>query len=143
MGYGQIAYSPLQAGPYLNPGIEKYDYNPTKAKEQLEQAGWETGADGIYEKNGIRLAFAINCGEGDQVRIDMAKICAQQLREIGADVTVAVNAQTDWANQEAYLIGWGSVRSRTTTPTKYSALKKVPTSAPIPTAKLTAADRGA
>ena len=108
MGYGQIAYSSLQAGPYLNPGIEKYDYNPTKAKEQLEQAGWETGADGIYEKNGIRLAFAINCGEGDQVRIDMAKICAQQLREIGADVTVAVNAQTDWANQEAYLIGWGS-----------------------------------
>ena len=38
----------------------------------------------------------------------MANICAQQLREIGADVTVQVKAEIDWANQESYLIGWGS-----------------------------------
>ena len=38
----------------------------------------------------------------------MATICAQQLQAIGVDATVAVNAETDWAGQEAYLIGWGS-----------------------------------
>ena len=38
----------------------------------------------------------------------MATICAQRLQAIGVDATVAVNAETDWAGQEAYLIGWGS-----------------------------------
>ena len=38
----------------------------------------------------------------------MSNLCAQQLREIGADVRVQVDAQVDWAGQEAYLIGWGS-----------------------------------
>jgi len=108
LGKGKVAYSPLQMSEYNNPDIEKYDYNPEKAKSLLQAGGWKQGADGIYEKDGTRLAFTINCGEGDQVRVDMANICAQQLREIGVDVKVAMNAQTDWENQESYLIGWGS-----------------------------------
>ena len=108
LGHGEVAYSPLQAGPYNNEEMEKFSYNPDKAKELLESAGWSLNGDGIYQKGDTVLSFKINCGEGDQVRIDMANICAQQLCEIGADVTVAVNAKTDWANQEAYLIGWGS-----------------------------------
>ena len=31
LGHGQVAYSPLQAGPYNNPDIEKYEYDPDKA----------------------------------------------------------------------------------------------------------------
>jgi peptide/nickel transport system substrate-binding protein len=38
----------------------------------------------------------------------MANICAQNLNEIGCDVTVDVPAEVDWAGQDAYLIGWGS-----------------------------------
>ena len=94
-------------GPYNNDKINKYSYDPEKTQELLEQAGW-IKKDGVYEKDGDRLAFTITCGEGDQVRIDMATICAQQLREIGADVNVAVEANVDWEGQEAYLIGWGS-----------------------------------
>lgn len=108
LGYGQVAYSPLQAGPYNDPEMEKYSYDPAKTKQLLEQQGWKIGQNGIYEKDGVPLAFAIHCAEGDQVRIDMAAICAQQLREVGADVTVKVDAEIDWENQEAYLIGWGS-----------------------------------
>ncbi len=108
LGHGEVAYSPLQMGPYNNPDIEKFSYNPQKAQEELEKAGWKKGDDGIYAKNGTRLSFKINCGEGDQVRIDMATICAEQLRSIGVEASVAVNAKTDWAGQETYLIGWGS-----------------------------------
>ena len=108
LGHGQVAYSPLQAGPYNNPDMEKFSYDPQRAQDELQAAGWTMGADGIWEKDGQKLSFAINCSEGDQVRIDMANICAQQLREIGADVTVQVKAEIDWANQESYLIGWGS-----------------------------------
>lgn len=108
LGLGEVAYSPLQAGPYNNPNIEKYTYDPQKAKAELEAAGWTLNSDGIYQKGDTLLRFTINCSEGDQVRIDMANICAQQLREIGADVSVAVSSEIDWAGQEAYLIGWGS-----------------------------------
>ena len=50
LGYGEVAYSPLQMGKYNNPDIEKFDYNPNKTKELLEDAGWKIGNDGIYEK---------------------------------------------------------------------------------------------
>ena len=108
LGYGKVAYSPLQAGEYVNEDIEKFEYSPAKAKELLEESGWKLGDDGIYEKDGAKLSFELVCGEGDQVRVDMANFCAQQLKEIGADVKVAIKAKVDWANQDAYLIGWGS-----------------------------------
>lgn len=108
LGHGQVAYSPLQAGAYNNPDIEKYEYDPQKAEQLLKEAGWSKGEDGIYAKNGQKLEFTINCSQGDQVRIDMANICAQNLGEIGVKVTVESPAEIDWAGQEAFLIGWGS-----------------------------------
>lgn len=108
LGHGQAAYSPLQMGDYNNEDIEKYSYNPDKTMELLEKAGWKKGSDGIYEKNGQKLEFTINCSQGDQVRIDMANICAQNLKEVGVAAKVEVPSETDWAGQDAYLIGWGS-----------------------------------
>ena len=66
------------------------------------------GDDGYYEKDGDQLAFTISNGQADQVRIDMSNICAQNLQDIGVNCKVEVVAETDWANQDAYLIGWGS-----------------------------------
>ncbi len=108
LGHGEPAYSPLQAGPYNNSAIEKYDYDPEKTRTLLEQFGWQKNKDGIYEKNGQPLAFTINCSRGDQVRIDMANICAQYFGDVGADVTVEIPAEIDWTGQDAFLIGWGS-----------------------------------
>lgn len=108
LGHGQVAYSPLQAGPFNNSDIEKYEYNPDKAEQLLQDAGWVKGDDGIYEKNGQKLEFTINCSQGDQVRIDMANICAQNFGDIGVRVTVESPAETDWEGQDAFLIGWGS-----------------------------------
>lgn len=108
LGHGEKAFSPLQAGAYVNNDIEKFEYNKEKSKQELEKLGWKVNSNGIYEKDGTKLRFTINCSEGDQVRIDMANICAQQFKEIGIDVNVSINPNIDWANQDAYLIGWGS-----------------------------------
>ena len=79
-----------------------------KAKEILEAAGCEMGDDGFYYRDGEKVGFVISVSAGDQVRIDMAQIAAQELKEIGMDVSVEIPAQTDWAGQMAFLIGWGS-----------------------------------
>lgn len=108
LGQGLAAYGPLQRNVYHYEDVEKYDYNPDKAKALLESLGCVMGSDGYYTRDGQRLGFTINCSAGDQVRIDMAQIAAQQLKQIGIDVKVEVPAQIDWSNQEAFLIGWGS-----------------------------------
>lgn len=108
LGQGMAAYGPLQRNIYNNENVEHYDYNPEKAKAVLEAAGCTLEEDGFYYRDGEKLGFVISVGAGDQVRVDMAQAAAQQLREIGLDVTVEIPAQVDWGGQMAYLIGWGS-----------------------------------
>ena len=73
-----------------------------------KRQGCTLGEDGFYVRNGETVGFTISVGAGDQVRLDIAQIAAQQLKQIGMNVNVEVPAQVDWANQQAYLIGWGS-----------------------------------
>ncbi|WP_294174845.1 ABC transporter substrate-binding protein [uncultured Clostridium sp.] len=108
LGYGDIAYSPIQKNKYNDENMEKFDYNPDMTKSILEENGWVLGSDGIYEKNGTKLSFELVCPEGDQERIDIANFSAQQLKEVGVDAKVAIKSNIDWENQDSYLIGWGS-----------------------------------
>lgn len=108
LGQGMTAYGPLQRNIYNNEEVEHYDYDPQKAKAVLEDAGCEMGDDGFYYRDGEKVGFIISVGAGDQVRVDIAQIAAQQLQQIGMDVTVEIPAQVDWGGQMAYLIGWGS-----------------------------------
>ena len=108
LGQGMAAYGPLQRNIYNYEDVEHYDYDPEKARAVLEAAGCVLGEDAFYTRNGETVGFVLSVGAGDQVRIDMAQIVAQQLREIGMDVTVDIPAQVDWSGQMAYLIGWGS-----------------------------------
>jgi len=40
---------------YTEEGINTYNYDPEKAKQLLDEAGWVPGADGIREKDGVKL----------------------------------------------------------------------------------------
>lgn len=109
LGEGFTAYSPIQLNKYNYEGVEHYDYDPDKAAEILESAGCEKDGEGYWCRNGERIGFTINATPGDQVRIDMAQIAAQQLRQIGLDVKANVPADgIDWGGQECCIIGWGS-----------------------------------
>lgn len=109
LGYGDVAYSPLQMNIYNYEGVEQYAYNPAKAEAVLISAGCEKDSEGFWVRNGERIGFTINATPGDQVRIDMAQIAAQQLRQIGLDVKANVPAEgIDWGGQECCIIGWGS-----------------------------------
>jgi len=52
--YGEVANVPVSkvSWSYNDEGINKYEFNVSKAKELLDQAGWKVGKDGIREKDG-------------------------------------------------------------------------------------------
>ena len=108
LGQGIAAYGPLQRNPYHYEAVEHYDYNPQKAREILETAGCTLDKDGFYYRNGEKIGFTISVAAGDQARVDIAQAAAQQLEEVGIDVSVEIPPRVDWEKQMAYLIGWGS-----------------------------------
>ncbi|MDO5134748.1 MAG: ABC transporter substrate-binding protein [Eubacteriales bacterium] len=109
LGCGDIAYGPLQRNVYNYEDVEHYDYDPQKAEEALTQAGCEKDEEGFWCRSGERISFTINATPGDQVRVDMAQIAAQQLVQLGLDVKANVPAEgIDWGGQECCIIGWGS-----------------------------------
>lgn len=65
----------------------KYTYDPNKANQLLDQAGWVKGSDGIRAKGGKRLSFTIWGQSGSPV-IDGYMASMQQLwRAIGVECT--------------------------------------------------------
>jgi peptide/nickel transport system substrate-binding protein len=108
LGDGIPAYGPLARNEFNDDSIKQEAYDPEAAKKIIEENGWTLGDDGIYEKDGQKLTFTINCMEGDQVRADLAAIACQNLQDIGVDAKYEVKSEIDWENQEAFLIGWGS-----------------------------------
>ena len=108
LGQGMAAYSPLQRNRYNNENVERYDYDPDRARQIFEGAGCVLGDDGFYTRNGEAVGFTISVMAGEQDRIDIAQAAAQQLREVGIQCTVEIPAQMDWGGQMACLIGWGS-----------------------------------
>ncbi len=108
LGQGMAAYSPLQRNRFNNENVERYDYDPDRARQILEDAGCVLGDDGFYTRNGEPVGFTISVMAGEQDRIDIAQAAAQQLREVGIQCMVEIPAQMDWGGQMACLIGWGS-----------------------------------
>ena len=74
----------------INWGYEKkageiYKYDPVKAKQLLEEAGWKEGPGGIRQKNGQNLEIALGTWENGVVEVLQA-----QLRDIGVDLKIQV-----------------------------------------------------
>ena len=85
-GHAQVANvpnSPLSWA-YTEDGITKYNFDQTKAKKLLENAGWKVGTDGIREKGGVKLKLNYLTRKGDDVFISIAK---ENYKDLGIDFT--------------------------------------------------------
>lgn len=67
--------------------IEMPQFDPGEAARMLEIAGWQRARDGIRRKGDVRLAFTISTSNDPQ-RVKIAEEAANQIRSLGADVTV-------------------------------------------------------
>lgn len=60
-GYGKVANVPIApiSWAYNTQGVNPFAYNPDKARQLLDAAGWKPGADGIRVKDGKRLELTL------------------------------------------------------------------------------------
>jgi peptide/nickel transport system substrate-binding protein len=71
-----------------DPKLPPYNYDPTKAAQLLDEAGWTLGADGIRYKDGQPLKFTyLNINIGGPLG-KMATVVQAQLRQLGFDIAI-------------------------------------------------------
>ncbi len=67
---------------------EHYAYDPDKAEKLLSEAGWTVGADGIREKDGVRLSLDVYEAKPQPLSKQTLELVSQQLKKIGVELNV-------------------------------------------------------
>jgi peptide/nickel transport system substrate-binding protein len=115
-GIGQVAQGtmPVPSWAYAPDQITtKYTYDPKKAEQLLDQAGWAKGPDGIRAKGGQKLSFTLWTNAGNKVREQYVTVMQQQWKAIGVDATpkteewnAFLTRITETHDFEVYLVGF-------------------------------------
>jgi peptide/nickel transport system substrate-binding protein len=84
----------------------KYEFNIARAVELLDKAGWQTGSDGIREKDGVRLKLVYQTSI-NAPRQKNQQIVKQACQQAGIDVEIkavpaAVYFSSDLGNPDTY-----------------------------------------
>lgn len=109
-GYGTPAYSVCDSSPWGSPDM-KVETDVEAAKKLLDEAGWASGEDGVRSKDGIRAAFDMYYASDDSVRQALAAEFADQMKELGIEVSIKGASWDDIYPHEfstPILWGWGS-----------------------------------
>jgi peptide/nickel transport system substrate-binding protein len=97
-GTVQVANTNISPGAWFFADQTPATYDPEKAKQILEDAGWKAGADGTREKGGLKAKIEL-CTTTRQVRIDTLALIAEKLKEVGIEaVPNAVDAASIFAD---------------------------------------------
>jgi peptide/nickel transport system substrate-binding protein len=97
-GTVQIANTNISPGAWFFADQPPATFDPEKAKQILDDAGWKAGADGIREKDGTKAKIEL-CTTTRQVRIDTLALIADWLKDVGIEAVVnAVDASNIFAD---------------------------------------------
>ncbi|HKG19283.1 MAG TPA: peptide ABC transporter substrate-binding protein [Candidatus Limnocylindrales bacterium] len=83
-GTVQVANTNISPGAWFFADQSPATFDPEKAKQILEDAGWKAGSDGIREKDGLKAKIEL-CTTTRQVRIDTLALIANWLKDIGIE----------------------------------------------------------
>jgi peptide/nickel transport system substrate-binding protein len=97
-----------------------YPYDPNRAKQMLDAAGWKPGSDGIRAKGGQKLSFNLYVRSESQTNITAARLVKEMSKAIGVDFkvqVVSVDKLTELTTQkvkgkmapdfDTFIWGWG------------------------------------
>jgi len=80
----KVAGSLLPVGPYTV-DLPPSEFNPNKAQQLLDQAGWVVGSDGIRNKGGVRAHLTLINGLGNRLAEETAQVIAGDLQAVGIE----------------------------------------------------------
>lgn len=115
-GQGEVAHGPVSPLSWAyTDDMPRFEYDVDRARELLEEAGWEEGSDGTLERDGERFEFTLATNAGNQIREDIAVIIQSMLNEVGIDVTPEYVEWGAFLDQiqppnwdfDAVILGWG------------------------------------
>ena len=93
LGKTGVAATDWDNTPYVDPSLKPYAFDPEKAKSLLDAAGWKAGADGVREKDGVKLSLKYGTTTRE-IRKDTQAVVQQNLKDIGIQVDL-MNADSD------------------------------------------------
>jgi ABC-type transport system substrate-binding protein len=98
---------------YYNHSIELLPYDPGRALELLEEAGWTRNKAGWLEKDGKPFQFTLITNSGNDLRKAILTIAQHSWKQIGIDVrtdllewAVFIQERVDKADFDALILGW-------------------------------------
>ncbi len=86
-GRTTVATSVIPLGWYA-PTLQPTEYNPNKAKQLLDEAGWKPGSDGIRTKDGVRAHLEYSTTTGDRLREQTQQVIQEQLASVGIELEI-------------------------------------------------------
>jgi peptide/nickel transport system substrate-binding protein len=96
-GLGRVACAPMTQSSLPTPDLcREYAYNPQKAAQLLDEAGWKMGPNNVRMKDGRPLTITINSinyGSGNLPEIELLQ---GQLLQLGIDARIKSQARPPW-----------------------------------------------
>jgi len=88
-GHGKLLYATQPPGnaAYKDDDLNKYPFNPQKAKQLIEQAGAKMGPDGIYRwTDGTPMKMRIETNQPNTVRETILQLAQEQYKQVGVGI---------------------------------------------------------
>lgn len=86
-GEGDATAIPIPSGLFSFPDIKGPTFDPEKAKQNLDEAQWKAGEDGIREKDGKKLEVTITTTDWPEY-VKTAELLKEQWKKVGVNVTI-------------------------------------------------------
>jgi peptide/nickel transport system substrate-binding protein len=108
--------------------VKTYDYNQTRARALLEEAGWRMGPGNVRVKDNQRLSFTCSVITGDRARRPEAEIVQQDLAAVGIEMKIVerpvatILSELPKGQMDASLFNW-TYNSGATEPDPQSTLR--------------------
>jgi peptide/nickel transport system substrate-binding protein len=81
------ATSMLTVGPFAV-NLPPTEFNPTKAQQVLDQAGWAVGSDGVRSKDGVRAHLSLIINAGGSVSESVSQVIQGNLQDVGIETVI-------------------------------------------------------